>query len=52
MDKLKRDIRINVRLSLDEWEKLVRLQEVNGKTTSQWIRDRIRNARLIDKGDV
>jgi predicted DNA-binding protein len=45
MNRLKRNIRITIRLSIDEWEKLDKLQRDSGKTTSEWVRDKIRHAR-------
>ena len=46
MAKLNRDIRRTVRLSGEEDKKLAKLHKSKGQTLSEWIRDRIRQARL------
>ena len=49
MNKLKRDIRITIRLNITESEKLETLCDDCKQTPSQWLRDRVQNARVKDK---
>ena len=46
MSELKRGTRIGIRLNDAELEKLGKLTKKSGQTISQWIRDRISQARL------
>ena len=46
MSELERKTRIGIRLNEAERKKLIKLAEIKKQTKSQWIRDRISQARL------
>jgi len=46
MNKFKKEIRHTFRMTYDEWVKLREMSKEKGQTPSQWLRDRITQARI------